>query len=328
MSINDAKCGTKNIPESSHTFEVVGIGANVHDTLITIPKYPTEDTKMRANNIIECGGGPCGTGLVAASKLGADCAYIGVLSDDTSGKFLLGDMQRFGVSGDLVDVKKGYSAFSSFIWLSNDTASRTCVFNKGNLPPLELSESQKTAIKNAEILMVDGNELDAAVDAAKIARESGTKVLYDAGGLYDGIERLLPYADILIPSEEFAMGHTGETTPENAAKALFEKYCPNMVAVTCGKCGGVLYCGGDMFVHYPAFTVDAVDSNGAGDVFHGAFAYALTQNMKYEDACIFSSAVSALKCTKIGARDGVPVLDEVKEFLKERGYNEFKENME
>ena len=87
MSINDAKCGTKNIPESSHTFEVVGIGANVHDTLITIPKYPTEDTKMRANNIIECGGGPCGTGLVAASKLGADCAYIGVLSDDTSGKF-------------------------------------------------------------------------------------------------------------------------------------------------------------------------------------------------------------------------------------------------
>ena len=117
MSINDAKCGTKNIPESSHTFEVVGIGANVHDTLITIPKYPTEDTKMRANNIIECGGGPCGTGLVAASKLGADCAYIGVLSDDTSGKFLLGDMQRFGVSGDLVDVKKGYSAFSSFIWL-------------------------------------------------------------------------------------------------------------------------------------------------------------------------------------------------------------------
>ena len=115
---------------------------------------------------------------------------------------------------------------------------------------------------------------------------------------------------------------------EDAAKALFEKYCPNMVAVTCGKRGGVLYCGGDMFVHYPAFTVDAVDSNGAGDVFHGAFAYALTQNMKYEDACIFSSAVSALKCTKIGARDGVPVLDEVKEFLEERGYNEFKENME
>lgn len=328
MNMNRAKSGTDSVCKASHTFEVVGIGANVHDTLITVPHYPNEDTKMRADNVTECGGGPCGTGLVAASKLGADCAYIGVLSGDSAGRFLLGDMQRFGVSAELVDVKQGYSAFSSFIWLASDTTSRTCVFDKGNLPKLELSDNQREAIKGAQILMVDGNELDAAVEAAKLARESGTKVLYDAGGLYDGIERLLPYADILIPSEEFAMGHTGEDSAENAARALFEKYHPNMVAVTCGKRGGVLYCGGDMFVHYPAFAVDAVDSNGAGDVFHGAFAYALTRNMKYEDACIFSSAVSALKCTKIGAREGVPVLDEVKEFLKERGYNEFKENME
>lgn len=328
MNMNDAKRGTDGVSKALHTFEVVGIGANVHDTLITLSEYPAEDTKMRADSVIECGGGPCGTGLVAASKLGADCAYIGVLSDDASGRFLLGDMQKFGVSGELVDVKRGYSAFSSFIWLAKNTASRTCVFNKGNLPPLELSEHQISAIKAADILMVDGNELDAAVAAAKIARDNGTKVLYDAGGLYDGIERLLPYADILIPSEEFAVGHTGKDSAENAAKTLFEKYHPSMVAVTCGKRGGVLYCGEGIFVHYPAFAVDAVDSNGAGDVFHGAFAYALTRNMKYEDACIFSSAVSALKCTKVGARDGVPVLDEVNNFLKERGYNEFKENME
>ncbi len=308
--------------------KVVGIGANVHDTLLTIPYYPQEDTKLRSTNILECGGGPCGTGLVAASKLGADCAYIGVLSDDNSGKFLAEDMERFGVSTENVDIKSGYTAFSSYIWLSDKTTSRTIVFNKGNLPPLELSDRQINAIKSAEILMVDGNELDAAVEAAKIARENGVDVLYDAGGLYEGIERLLPYANILIPSEEFAVSHTGEKTAEDAAKKLMEMYSPDMVAVTCGKVGGVLYTKDNVAVHYPAFPVDAVDSNGAGDVFHGAFAFALTKGLSYENCCIFSSAVSALKCTRVGARDGVPYYDEVIKFLKERGYNEFEKNME
>ena len=73
--------------------------------------------------------------------------------------------------------------------------------------------------------------------------------------------------------------------------------------------------------HYPAFLVDAVDSNGSGDVFHGAFAFALTRNMEYKKACVFSSAVSALKCTKFGAREGVPTYEETINFLKERGVN-------
>ena len=259
---------------------------------------------------------------MAATKLGVRTAYIGNLTDDNGGKFLKADFEKYGVSTEHARLLSGYHSFSSVLWLCADSATRTCVFDKGDLPPLVLDEAQKKAIRDAEILMVDGNELDAAVDAAKIARESGTKVLYDAGGLYDGLERLLPYADILIPSEEFAMGHTGETTPEDAAKALFEKYCPNMVAVTCGKRGGVLYCGGDMFVHYPAFTVDAVDSNGAGDVFHGAFAFGVQSGYNYKKCCIFASAVSALKCTGVGARESVPSFETVIKFLKERGIDE------
>lgn len=301
---------------------IVGIGANVYDTLITLPVYPKEDTKMRADSITVSGGGPCATGLVAASKLGGSTAYIGVLSDDNGGRFLSEDFEKYGVSTKYIDVKGGYTAFSSYIWLSGDTASRTCVFDKGTLPPLELNEKQKQAIKSADILMVDGNELDAAVEGAKIAHESGTKVLYDAGGLYNGIERLLPYADILIPSEEFALGHTGEKKPEDAAKKLYEKYSPEVVVITQGKEGGLLYDGSEIR-KYPAFLVKAVDSNGSGDVFHGAFAFALSKGFDFYKSCIFSSAVSALKCTKLGARKGVPAYDETINFLKERGVNEF-----
>ena len=301
--------------------KIVGIGANGYDTLITLPTYPNEDTKMRANSVKISGGGPCATGLVAAAKLGTSAAFLGTVTDDAACGFLVKDFEKYGVATDYIDEKVGYNAFSSYIWLCEDSVSRTCVFDKGNIPPLVLSEEQKKAIVDAEVLMVDGNELSASVEGALTARENGTKVLYDAGGLYEGIERLLSLTDILIPSEEFALGHTGEKTAEDAAKVLFEKYSPDVVVITQGKKGGLMYDGNEIH-KYPAFLVDAVDSNGSGDVFHGAFAFAITEKMEYNKACIFSSAVSALKCTKIGAREGVPLYNEVMDFLKERGINE------
>lgn len=299
--------------------KITAIGAVVMDTIVSLDRYPSEDTKVRANSTKACGGGPAGTGIVAASKLGAEASFIGSLSDDAGGVFLKGDFEKYGVDTSLVEVKEGYRSFASVLWLTADTAARTCVFDKGNLPALVLNDAQKEAIKKAEILMVDGNEMDAAVEAAKLARENGTKVLYDCGGLYEGVERLLAHTDIMIPSEEFSMGHTGADTAEEAAKILFEKYSPRVVVITQGKKGGIIYNGKEV-KSYPAFEVKAVDTNGSGDVFHGAFAAAVCKGFDYEKCCLFSSAVSAIKCTGIGARESVPSFEETKKFMKENGY--------
>lgn len=289
------------------------------DTLYTVPTYPTEDTKMRAVNSKLAGGGPTATGLVAAQKLGADTAYIGVLSDDNGGAFLKQDFEKYGVDTSLIDVKAGYRSFTSVLWLCADTATRTCVFDKGDLPVLTLNDTQKQAIKDATLLMVDGNEMDAAVEAASLAKANGTKVLYDCGGLYDGVERLLALTDIMIPSEEFALGHTGCADAEDAARALYERYSPAVVVITQGKRGGLLY-DGKTIIHYPIYPADVVDSNGSGDVFHGAFAAAVARGFGYEKCCHFASAVSALKCTGVGARESVPNFDTVKNYMKENGY--------
>ena len=167
--------------------------------------------------------------------------------------------------------------------------------------------------------MIDGNEIDAAEEACKIAKENGTTVLYDCGGLYVGVERLLKLTDIMIPSEEFALGHTKCDDVRAAAKTLFDTYSPRIVVITRGKIGGLLYDGKEYW-EYPAFLVDAVDSNGSGDVFHGAYAAALCKGFDYKKACIFSSAVSAIKCTGYGARESVPEFETVKSFLKEKNY--------
>lgn len=299
--------------------EIIGIGACVVDTLIRVPYYPKEDTKLRATDSRIAGGGPTATGLIAAAKLGAECAYIGVLSNDSGGTFLKQDFEKYGVDTNLVSVQNGYRSFSSVILLSQEGATRTCVFDKGNLPALTLHEQQIASIQNAGVLMVDGNELEAAVEAAEIARKAGTKVLYDCGGLYPGVERLLSYTDIMIPSEEFAQKHTGCDHVEDAAKKLYELYMPEVVVITQGVKGGILY-DGKKLTAYQAFVVDAVDTNGAGDVFHGAFAAAVVKGYNYETCCLLSSAVSALKCTGVGARESAPDLHAVKRFMEERGH--------
>ena len=299
--------------------KIVGIGACVFDTLYNVPTFPKEDTKMRATASKTAGGGPVATGLVAASKLSEDAAFIGVLSDDNGGKFLKEDFEKYGVDTSLIEVKSGYRSFASVLWLCADTTTRTCVFDKGNLPALCLTDAQKEAVKEAEILMVDGNEMDAAVEAAGVARESGTKVLYDCGGLYEGVDKLLKLTDIMIPSEEFAIGHTGEKTAEAAAKKLYDTYSPEIVVVTQGKKGGIMY-DGEKITSYPIYPAEVVDSNGSGDVFHGAFAAAVVKGFDFLKCCHFSSAVSGLKCTGVGARESVPSFETTKKYLKENGY--------
>ena len=298
--------------------QITGIGANVFDTLFRLDSFPTEDTKQKAQSVTESGGGPCGTGLVAAAKLGASAAYIGYCSDDRAGQFLQADFEKYGVDTSYMTPIADTTGFVSCIWLADNTASRTCVFHRGTVPGTKISEREAAAIRDAEILMVDGNDLDAAVEGAKIAKEAGTLVLYDAGGRYPNVERLLALTDILIPSEEFALGHTGEETVADAARKLWQMYSPKAIVITQGKAGGILF-NGEEVLRYPAFPVDAVDTNGSGDVFHGAFAFALTKGWDYGKCCVFSSAVSALKCLQVGARKGVPTYEATLSFLKERG---------
>lgn len=305
--------------------KITGIGANVFDTLIMLPNYPKEDTKLKADEIRTVGGGPTATGLVAAAKLGAgsdlSVEFIGSVADDDRGRYLLADFAKWGVGTKDVTIEPDCESFCSFVLLSAAAKTRTCVFHRGNKPPLTLNDAQKKSIAESDILMVDGNELEAAIEGANIIHAAGGKVLYDAGGLYPGVERLLPLVDILIPSEEYSLGITGTFAAEDAAKQLYETYEPEVVVITQGKRGGIVY-DKEGLTDYPIIDTPVVDSNGAGDVFHGAFAFAMTQGWDFRRCAMYASATSSLKCTRVGARAAVPSNEEVINILKESGYYE------
>jgi len=296
--------------------ELVGIGACVLDKLIVVDHYPAEDVKQEALSSDTAGGGPTATAIVAAAKLGAKAAFVGVLSKDDTGEALLKDFSTYGVDNSYITLAEG-RGFASWILLNQATGSRTCVYDRGDLPDLKLDKRQKEVIRNAKLLEIDGNNLPAALEACDLIHERGGEVLYDADGRYPGVEALLPKTDYLIPSEEFARFITGEDDLLKAAHILFERYSPKAVVITAGKEGGV-YLTAEEEGRYPCFKVETKDTNGAGDVFHGAFSAAILREMTVREACVYSSATSAIKCTGIGARRSAPGHEEVMEFLKEQ----------
>ena len=293
---------------------VVGIGAAVFDILMTVDAFPQEDTKLRGlETKFQCGG-PCATGLVAISKLGESACYMGTVGDDMYGTFVKGEMGRYGVDTSCVKVNPGLT-FHSVVLLNVSNGSRTCVWNRGGAAAPTAKNVDLDVLRQAKYLHLDGNQLECAIFAAEKAHEMGVTVSMDAGGAYPNIERLLPLVDVLIPSEEFSMKVTGCATAREAAAALQERYHPQILVITQGSRGGFIWENGRE-VRYPVFPVRAIDSNGAGDTFHGAFVAACLKGMDVYASCRFASAASALKCTRFGAQQGIPGYEEVLEFMK------------
>ena len=298
--------------------QVVGIGSTVYDTLMVVDGFPAEDTKMQGIETRIQGGGPCATALVAAAKLGVSAAYMGTVGDDPFGRYMLEDFQKWGVSTRYVRLAPGAVSFHAVVLLNRQNATRTCVWNRGTVQPPTPADVDEEVLSHARILHLDGHMLEAAIHAARLCRKLGVKVSHDAGGTYPGIENLLPYVEYLIPSEEFALKMTGAKTSEDAALKLHEIYHPELTIVTQGSRGGILLDEKGLR-RYASFPVDVADSNGSGDTFHGAFVAARLMGMDNDAACAYASAAAAIKCTRLGARLGMPTDAECRAFLHERG---------
>ncbi len=295
--------------------KIVGIGACLLDTYIVSDTYPKEDSKLKANNVFKMGGGPVANALVTFAKLGGKASYLGALSDDSVGAQLVEEFSKFGVEVSSIRLLKNKRAFTSYIILASDKATRTILFERGNLDD-DSSLINYSQIDEADVLHLDGNFLNQAIAGAKYAREKSKLVSLDIGNIYPNIDLLLPLVDILITSEEFALKFTGEPTAEKALLKLKEKFNPFILGITTGEKGGIYIENGEIH-NYKGFKTDAVDTNGAGDTFHGAFLYAFLQKKSLEFCFTFASALVAIRCRTFGVRNAIPTYNQVIKLLRE-----------
>lgn len=297
-------------------FDAVAMGLNAVDHLIIAPRYPEFNTKVPYKSHRLAAGGQCASAMVALSRLGLRTRYIGKVGDDDIGRFQIDSIISEGVTAD-IGVVAGAETQTAFIIIDEQSGERTILWNRDSRIATQPEEVDRAAVTSGRVLHLDGHDVDAAIIAAGYARAAGVPTVLDIDNIYPGAENLLPLIDFMISSSTFPARMTGESDLRTALRQLAAKNGSLVTGATLGEGGALIYIRGE-FVHSPAFAVDCQDTTGAGDAFHAGFIYGLLTGQTIEETLRFANAVAALKCCAVGARTGLPTLDQAKAFLASR----------
>ena len=300
--------------------QIVGLGLATLDVLIRLKDMPTWERGTRISGFRFDGGGLVGTAMVAAAKLGARVGFVGSAGSDEAADLKLRSMVECGVDLSHLVRREGPEDQVVIVHVHAETGERVFAgMGFGQRQQLGVEELDRDYITAADYLHIDGFHFEAALQAAKWMHEAGKTVVMDgsktSGPVRDHLRRLVEHVDVLITGAGFAKGLTGISDIYEAGEAVLE-LGPRIFVETVGEQGSHTVTGETRF-HTPSFNVDVVDTTGAGDVFHGAYIVGLLQGWDLRRIARFSTAVSAIKCTKLGGRAGIPSFQQAIAFLEE-----------
>lgn len=299
----------------------VAVGHVCSDTLCVLDGFPKENTSNRIQDTDRQSGGGASQAIVAFARLGGNAGYLGVLGDDSNGDFVFEGLQQEHVDTSHVVRAHGQNAFS-IVCVNRNNASRTLINYHDRLPALAFSQDQVEYICGATYLHLDGSKYENAIRAAHIAKQGKVTVSLDGSSMQKDNKLnidLAKLADILIMNEVYPCRLMEDN---NRERALLEiaKWGAEVVVSTSGEEGCLAVVDGKV-ISFPAYRVEAIDTTGAGDVFHGAFLRACDLQYPFHEAIRFSSAVSAINCMSLGGRRGIPSLHQTLQFMAEHEFH-------
>ncbi len=294
--------------------DCLGFGICPLDYLSILDPYPGLDEKMDVIASSVQGGGPVPTALATLSRLGAKVAFVGKIGADYEGRLICSELQRFKVNTDYMIVDKKARSLKAFIWVDKNTGKRTVALDRTGMRPIKPKDIDFLNRVSFRYLHLDGRDMKANIYLARRARKDGSEVILDVGSLRDGIDDLYPLVDHLVVSRKFAYDYTKSGDLSKACSEL-KKIGFKCVVITLSE-KGCVWTDSNKVDYFPGFKMEVVDTTGAGDVFHGAFIFGLLKKWKMKKTIEFASACAALKCRKLGGREGIPSLKEVKDFLR------------
>lgn len=297
-----------NKPMPPIALDVLCVGHASYDLVFSVSRHPADDEKIFAGGFLGCGGGPAANAAVTVCRLGFTAGFAGYLGNDLYGEKHLQEFIADGVATDFI--VRGPSPTPLSAVLVKPDGKRALINYKGETKPLPADAINFSAVK-PKVVLFDGHEPPISVPLAERCRREGIATILDAGSLHDGTLALMNKADYLACSEKFALQYAGDA--ETALERLAE-ISPNVV-ITLGE-KGLIWRRGDERGALPAFEIAAIDTTGAGDAFHGAFAAAVAARMEWLEILRYSSAAGAFCCTKTGARQGLPAREELRSILE------------
>lgn len=298
-------------PATRRPFDVVGVGANSVDYVNLLPAYPQQQgafAKMRIlEQTISCGG-QMTTALATCVSLGLTAKYVGATGTDDNGRRIREELGRRGIDTSDAIIRDGRNQFA-IILVDEATGERIVLWDRDEQLRLRERELPPEVVAAGRLVHVDDVDQEAAIRAARIGRQAGLPITSDLDRMTTRTAELVDEVTVPIFAEHLPGELTGEADHERALRKLRRPH-HQLLVVTLGP-QGAMALDGDRVVRASGVHVHTVDTTGAGDVFRGGFIYGLLQEWSTERVLQFANAAAAFSCTRLGALNGVPTLEEV-----------------
>ncbi len=299
--------------------EIIGMGLRCVDIVLSCTEMPTWEKGSFIDAFTIQGGGPAGTAMTAASRLGVTTGFVGTIGNDHISELKRKSLTMYDVDISRIVERSFPENQVIFVYVNKKTGERVFAilanYLESPVMPAELDRNYLTA---ADYLLLDGVYPEASLQAARWMREAGKTVVIDMWKTTEAVpdwkRELVALTDIVICGEGFAAAYSGEHDILKAGRAMLADG-PRIVVETVGERGCYTITENQAF-HTPAFDVPVVNTTGAGDVFHGAYITGLLKGWDIRTVADFASAVSAVTCTRLSGHNRFPTYADVVTFLK------------
>ena len=304
---------------AARQFDVVTLGLNSLDLVAVVAEHPASNTKQRLLEFARRPGGQMATAAAVCARLQWRARYLGTFGGDEHGRVVRAALAEEGVDLSAASVAEAATNQFAVVLVDSRTGDRTVLWDRHpglTMDPLTVSAA---AVQSGRMLIVDCHETAAATQAARFARAAAIPTVVDVERVRPGIHDLLRHIDAIVAAEGFPVELTGYGAPGQALEAMAREFQAPLVCVTLGEGGSLARCQGRE-IRTRAFSVDCVDTTGAGDAFRGGFAAGCLRAPagEIEDALAYANAVAALNCRGLGAQGAMPTRDEVERLLVAR----------
>lgn len=298
--------------------KVLVIGHSSYDISCPVDEYPVENTKYRLSESYTCGGGPAGNAAYLLGKWGVETYYAGVVGSDDFGSKIKKEFESIGVNTEYLETNYEKPTSVSFIMINKKNGSRTLFNISGERPGLKRYEFTM----DPDIVLIDGHEYNASLYALNKYRDKISVI--DAGRITPELLELCKYCKYIVSSKGFAetvtktkIDYANPNSLVQVYTQLKNKYPKSEIVVTLED-KGALYAVNNEIKIMPGIKVTPVDTTGCGDIFHGAFTFALSKGFDLEKCVRYANITAGLSATKIGARLSIPSYTEVSNYYNEK----------
>ena len=296
---------------------VLCAGGAVQDFIMQVDRFPEPGTKQQASAFVTTVGGQSGNAALAIARLGGRSRYAGPLGDanDDIANWIVSSLKSDGVDcSGAVRLPDGICSAS--LIMVDGTGEKLVSFRRGRGLTGVLPADAAQAVADVDAVLLDNRYPEFGMAIARAAAARGIPRVLDIDQGEPAGDSVLTLCSHVIASAEALRAITGARNLGAGLTAL-GKGCKGFLAVTNGP-DGVYWRDGDTIRHMPAFAITAIDTLGAGDIFHAGFTLRLMETGDVVEALRFGSAAAALKCTCFGGAAGAPQRPEVDAFLQQR----------